>query len=130
MWVELSAEEVTRSQENIARNARSEAAMGAGFVWVALTVLGTAGIHFTRAGLFHQRQAIASPWTRFMWFGFFGGLLCLWLFRKRTRDVIAKSARRTICPNCDAAAESNAGEPCECGGHFVSLSTVKWVETP
>jgi hypothetical protein len=44
------------------------------------------------------------------------------------RKELTKAHRGTICPTCDIAGDGNAGQPCQCGGVFVPLREMKWVE--
>lgn len=33
-----------------------------------------------------------------------------------------------ICPKCEAAKNDDGDDSCPCGGHFVDIRTMKWVE--
>ncbi len=98
-------------------------------VWVLVSMLLAGGWFVSfRAGVVAQQGTSGSFWLRlpiasavalpFAWF----------VFRRESKRELCKLVRRTICPNCDTAAESEAGAKCQCSGTFVSQSTMKWIE--
>jgi hypothetical protein len=48
--------------------------------------------------------------------------------RREMGNELMKACRRTICPTCDIAGDSNAGATCRCGKTFVAQRTMRWVE--
>ena len=101
----------------------------AGLIWAAVVLLVAVG---DGVGMLYRRGAVApvpkSPdlparvWGLIYVVGL--GPFAWYLFRRE----LAGRNRSIICPGCDTAAEGEAGSPCGCGGRFVPLSTVKWVE--
>ena len=43
---------------------------------------------------------------------------------------VLKKKKVVICPMCEAAKNDDGDYSCSCGGHFVDLGTMKWVEDP
>ena len=44
------------------------------------------------------------------------------------RKQIEKELAQTVCPACGTLGQRNHGGPCNCGGTFVKVSEVRWVD--
>ena len=101
----------------------------AGAVWV-LAALFAAGGWFVsfRGGVVAQRSMLGSFWLRLLIFAALAFPCARFVFRRETKNQFGKIQRRIMCTKCYTAAEGEVGMSCECGGTFVSQSTVKWIE--
>jgi len=129
MWVQRTSEEIAKWHEATEREARSHGRIIAGVVWVLVPVLLAGGWFVSfRAGFAVQRNFWGSFWLRLPVFAVLAWPFAWFVFRRESKNELAKIHRRIICPKCDTAAEGEAGVSCHCGGIFVSQSTVKWIE--
>ena len=131
MWTQRTPEEVEKWRQAAANEACSHGRLIGGLVWVAVAVLAAGGWFFFmggNAGVAIQRNVSGGFWLRLPIFGIIAAPFAYFVFRTERRKERARIAARTICPQCDSAGEGNANTPCQCGGTFVSASTMKWVE--
>src|ERR1041385_3949883 len=129
MWVQRTPEEVAKWHTATEREARSHGRLMGGAVWALVSVLGAGGwvVSFS-AGFAAQRSTPGTFWWRLPIVAILALPFAWFVFRRESKKELAQITRRTICSKCDTAGESNAGTSCQCGGVFVSHSTMKWVE--
>jgi hypothetical protein len=129
MWVERTPEEIAKWQEATLRKARTDGLIIGIVGWVLGALVLSAGwvVSFA-SGFAAQRDIGGTFWTRLLVFGVVCAPIVFLARRVESRRAIRNAGLRTICPKCDTAAEGNAGAACRCGGTFVLLSTMKWVE--
>lgn len=101
----------------------------AAMAWIlsALILSGGWVVSF-RSGIAVQNGTAGSLWTRLPVFALVTFPFAFIAFRYERKKARRKAELRNICPKCDTAGDGNVGSPCKCGGAFVPLSTVKWVE--
>lgn len=131
MWTQRTTEEIAKWQKAAEGEARAHGRLIAGIVWILVAVVGAGGWLFFSSGgnaIGFQREVSGSFWLRLPVFGLVAAPFAWFIFRHERKKELARIARRTICPQCDAAAEGNEGAACRCGGLFVPSSTMKWVE--
>jgi hypothetical protein len=131
MWIQRTPEETAKWQQTAESEARSHGRFVGILVWVAFSVLGAGGWYVflsSGAAVAVQKDVAGSFWGRLPIFGLIAAPFSYFVFRYESRKSLRKDVARSICPKCDTAAEGNAGTTCQCGGAFVSASTVKWVE--
>ena len=129
MWIERTPEEIAKWQDATAREARSHGRLIGGMVWILVSVLFAGGWFVSfRAGYAVQQSNSGSFWWRLPIIALVALPFAWFVYRYESKKELAKIKRRTICPKCDTAGESDAGAPCQCGGTIVSQSMVKWVE--
>ena len=61
------------------------------------------------------------PVMLFMW-------LAVVIFMQFFKVPVFKRKLVVICPKCEAAKNDDGDYQCPCGGHFVDIRTMKWVE--
>lgn len=129
MWVKRTPEEIAKWQEGMVRQARTDGLLIGIVAWVlgALVLSGGWVVSFG-AGFAVQRNFGGTFWTRLPIFAVICAPIVFLARRVESRRAMRSAGVRTICPQCDTAAESNAGAACQCGGTFVLSSTMKWVE--
>jgi hypothetical protein len=127
MWVRRTPEEVARWDAITRREAHRNGLGMAILVWVTVPLLAAGGWYYTRAGVIQHGVAgsFASRWSIF---AVLVAPFCYWIYRREKGNEVAKAYRRTICPECDIAADGNAGAICQCGDTFVAQREMKWVE--
>jgi hypothetical protein len=130
MWVERTDEELRKWRQRAERSARQSGLFMASAVCLAVSAMMAGG--WIASAQFvviaNSSQAEGSFWSRFLLFVVILSPFGWWLYRHESKRHLAKALAQTICPKCEIAAETDAGLPCECGGSFVPLSTVKWEE--
>jgi hypothetical protein len=115
--------------EATAKEARSHGRLIGGMVWILVSVLVAGGWFVSfRAGFALHTSGGGSFWLRLPVFAALAFPFAHWVFRYERKSELRKLTRRTICPKCDTSSESNDGAACQCGGAFVSQSTMKWVD--
>jgi hypothetical protein len=131
MWIERTPEEIVKWQKSAEKEARSHGQLIGGGVWVLVSIFAASGWYFFLSGGFGvvaQKDVTGNFWLRLPIFVLVSAPFAYWVFRHESRKELAKIERRTICPKCDTASNSNAGSSCKCGGSFVPSKTMKWVE--
>jgi hypothetical protein len=129
MWVDRTPEETKKWHEATAHEARSHGRLIAGCAWFLVTLVFAGGWFFSyRTGVATQQVPSASFWVRLPVIALISFPFAWFIFRRETRNELAKLKRRTVCPKCDTSGEAEEGTNCSCGGVFVSASSVKWVE--
>ena len=129
MWIERTPEEEAKWRATAEKKARSHGLMVGLLGWGGAVILLSAGwvVSFS-TGMAVQRNYGGTFWMRLLVFGLLGSPIIFIARRVEMRKALRKDFARTICPKCDTAAEGNAEATCQCGGEFVPMSTVKWVE--
>jgi hypothetical protein len=129
MWIERAPEEEAKWRATAEKTARSHGLMIGLLGWGGAVILVSAGwVASFSTGMAVQRNYGGTFWMRLLIFGVIGSPIIFIARRVEMRKALRKDLARTICPKCDTAAEGNAGATCQCGGAFVPMSTVKWVE--
>jgi len=131
MWIQRTPEEIEKWQKTAEREACSHGRFVGGLVWLVVSVCASGGWYVflsSGAGVAVQRGVTGSFWLRLPIFGLIAAPFAYFVFRYESRKELVKIMRRTVCPRCDTGADGNAGATCNCGGTFVSSSTMKWVE--
>lgn len=131
MWVQRTSEEVAKRHKSAEGEACLHGRLMGGIVWVLVAVSLAGGWFFMLSGgtgIVGQREVSGSFWLRLLVFGLVAAPFAYFVFRYERKKELARITRRTICPQCDTPAEGNTGAACKCGGSFVSMSTMKWVE--
>ena len=129
MWIQRTPEEVAKWHNATKREARSHGRLIAGLVLVIVPLLLAGGwlVSFRTAAAI-QQSASGSFWMRLPIFTIVTLPIAWFIYRRESRSELARLTRQTMCPKCEAGGETNDGAPCECGGTFVSRSTVRWVD--
>jgi hypothetical protein len=127
MWIERTAEEVTKWNTVAQREARRHGLLMGASVGFFVSVLASCGWFFSMQGVV-QHSVTGSVLVRLPIFAVLVLPFSVWIYRRESHKEMTKASRRTICPKCDTAGEGNAGATCQCGGVFVPQSTMKWVE--
>jgi len=129
MWVKRTPEETVKRQQDVIRQARSDGLTIGIIGWVLGALVVSAGwVVSFRAGFAVQTNFGGTFWTRLPVFAVVCTPIVFLARRIETKRAVRNAQLRTVCPQCDTAAEGNAGVPCSCGGTFVPSSTMKWVE--
>lgn len=129
MWTQRTPEEVAKWHDATQREARSHGRLIAGMVLIIVPLLLAGGWFVSfRAGAAVHQSTTGSFWMRLPIFVVVALPFAWFVYRRESRGELAKLTRQTICPKCEAGGESNDGAACECGGTFVSRSTVRWVD--
>ncbi len=129
MWIGRTAEEQAQWHATAKKEARSHGWMIALGAWALAVILLSFGwtVSFS-AGIATHRSFGGPFWLRLLIFGVVCSPIICIARRSESRRELETDLARTICPKCDTAGESNSGNECQCGGSFVPVSTVKWVE--
>jgi hypothetical protein len=130
MWTPRTPEQILKWQASATREARFQASLYAGLCWFGIAAALAGGwMAGANAGLIAQDSiAAGSFWHRFPIYALPGIPVAYWLYRRTFRLELQRATYMTICPKCDTADESNEGQTCDCGGTFVTQSSVRWVE--
>lgn len=129
MWIQRTPDEIVKWQESTCREARSHGRLMSGLVLFLFPSLLAGGwVISIRAGAAIQQSGSGNFWQRLPIFIAAAIPFAFFVYRREKRRELASLRARTICPTCDIAAQGNEGATCQCGGAFVSLGTVKWVE--
>lgn len=129
MWIQRTPEEVAKWHGATQQEARSHGRLIAGIVLVIVPLLLAGGwIVSFRTGAAVQQSTSGSFWVRLSFFFIVTLPIAWFIYRRESRSELTKLTRQTICVKCEAGGESNDGAACECGGTFVSRSTVRWVD--
>jgi hypothetical protein len=129
MWVERSPEELANWQKRAEKEARSHGIWIGISAWAVSTLVLSAGwvVSFS-TGIAIQRGMAGTFLIRLPVFALLLSPIIFIASRVERRKALRKAQLGTICPECDTAAEGNAAAKCACGGAFVPVSTVRWVE--
>ncbi|MBI3099259.1 MAG: hypothetical protein HYY93_13615 [Planctomycetes bacterium] len=129
LWVERTPDEVAGWNRYAGREARWQGCLTAAAILVILPLL------FAGGWLVNLRASATAP---IQGPGSFARRLAVALaiavpvacvaYRFERQKELSKLSRSTVCPKCEASGKGNDGSVCSCGGSFVSLSRVKWVE--
>jgi hypothetical protein len=129
MWTQRTSDEVAKWHEATKRAALSHGRLVAGMVLLIVPPLAAGGwIVSFRAGAAVQQSTSGSFWVRLPLFIIAALPIAWFIYRKETRSELLKLTQQTICRKCEAAGKDNEGASCTCGGSFVSMSKVRWVE--
>ena len=131
MWIPRTPEESIKWQKAGEREAGSHGRLIAGITWVLVSISFAGGSFFFLSGgigVVLEKPISGGFWLRLPACVLVAAPFAYWLFRYEKRKELAKIKRRTICTHCETTGDDNLGAACQCGGSFVSSSTVKWVE--
>lgn len=129
MWVSRTPEEIARWQLVAEKEARTHGWTIALMAWgIAVLVLASGWVVSFSTGVAVGGSWGGTFWTRLPLFAVVGSPVIFIIHRYESRKAMRKAQSRTICPKCDVSGVGNSGAVCQCGGEFVPLSTVKWIE--
>jgi hypothetical protein len=127
MWVRQTSEDMERAKAFAEKNARSHGLLMAGPVWLLVTFVGPS----VRFLLISQGIIVESDkpyWPQVPFYAAGATIVTLIVYRIEKKRDLRKSINDAICPKCDGAREGGIGTKCACGGEFVPLREMKWVE--
>jgi hypothetical protein len=129
MWILRSPDEIAKWAATTEREARSHGRFIAGIVLVIVPLLLAGGwfVSFSAGVAVHQDVG-GTFWLRLPFFVILAIPFAWFAYRYERKKKLTSETRRTICPQCDTASDANEGRDCSCGGRFVLLSSMKWVE--
>lgn len=131
MWIQRTPDELADRQKTAQAEATSHGLLICAIVWAIVTVCLAGGwyVFFAGgAGFAVQRDVAESFWVRVPVCGLAALPFAFVVFWYERRKQSGRNKKTTICPKCDTIGEGNPGASCHCGGSYVLLSTVKWVE--
>lgn len=125
MWINKSLQEI--------EEARSEEAAKQPIRWIVIWVLGSV---FLLLSLFLNAGDSPTPGPLFRSFRDVKLVIPGVIFFLVVATIIARIfkiqfGRREvvmICPKCETSKSDDGDYACRCGGHFVDIKTMKWVE--
>jgi hypothetical protein len=129
MWIRRTPEEIAQWHESTSRELRSKGVVLAVVIWgLAVVVVGGGWFVSLRTGIVARHATFGRLGIRMLIAGTLALPVSWYICRRGTTNAIAKARRRTICPDCDTMSEGNEGTACPCGGSFVPIYTVKWID--
>jgi len=123
MWVKKSPDELRKS---FSKKRRILGALALGtmiFLMCVFTNGGGIGYVRTRAYFKHQLSDIVDSVPIALLISTITGLISYWLLFRENPSPNGV----LLCPKCEKTKFDDGKLPCECGGHFEDIQTMKWV---
>jgi len=127
MWIEKTPQE---KEETLKEEATKTQPIGRGIVYIVLGIFLMMPVFFNvgrltwRPGPFVRPMDDVMQRLPVMVFLF----LLVVLFMQLFKLPIVKKKKVVICPKCEAPKDDDGYYECPCGGHFVDIKSMKWVE--
>ena len=123
MWVK----DDSKTRERLKLISRNEKIKNAVIIGITISIFftfcyGWAG-YFTKGGFFKSLDQIALDFPMPILFGAVVGLVYYLSNINRVENL------KLVCSRCGKVKDDDGMIPCECGGHFQDIKTMKWVET-
>jgi hypothetical protein len=127
MWVTKTPQEM---EETLKEASTKSQTIGMGVVYIVLGIFLMIPVFFNvgrltwRPGPFVRPMDDVMQRLPAMVFIYLIAIIAMWVLKV----PILKKKKVVICPKCEAAKNDDGDYGCPCGGHFVDIKTMKWVE--
>jgi len=127
MWVTKTPQEMEGTLKEASTKSQT---IGMGVVYIVLGIFLMIPVFFNvgrltwRPGPFVRPMDDVMQRLPAMVFIYLIAIIAMWVLKV----PILKKKKVVICPKCEAAKNDDGDYGCPCGGHFVDIKTMKWVE--
>jgi hypothetical protein len=127
MWVTKTPQEM---EETLKEASTKSQTIGMGVVYIVLGIFLMIPVFLNvgrltwRPGPFVRPMDDVMQRLPAMVFIYLIAIIAMWVLKV----PILKKKKVVICPKCEAAKNDDGDYGCPCGGHFVDIKTMKWVE--
>jgi len=127
MWVTKTPQEMEETSKEAFTKSQP---IGMGVVYIVLGIFLMIPVFFNVGRLTWRPSPFVRPMDDVMQrlpamvFIYLIAIIPMWVLKV----PILKKKKVVICPECEAAKDDDGDYGCPCGGHFVDIKTMKWVE--
>lgn len=119
MWQKRTEQEIVEIENRTNRRRRYVAVFAGIFsIWMLLFTPNKWWLHRSTHYISEKEMRVQGP------FALIVGVIVVWIF---LRFPLPKK-RTMVCLHCDKAKNDDGVMTCSCGGSFVDIETVKWVD--